>query len=180
MNFILFGFKSCGKTTYGKLLAEKLERPFIDTDEIIRTLFKEEQNEDLTPREIYQKLGEEAFRALETRAVKMLEQEKDAVIAVGGGTLLNPEHVQMVQKIGRLIYLEASPEVLRKRILREDLPAFLTGEEELTELMRIRLPIYEAIDAKRINIEILDDAAVISALRSIVLLDAMDFFPQFE
>jgi shikimate kinase len=97
------------------------------------------------------------------------------VIALGGGTVLLPDHVEKLRKMGQLIYLEARPETLRKRILRADiLPAFLQGEDELDSLISLRKPIYESIQARRIAIDALDDNAVLAALRSILILEGIE------
>jgi shikimate kinase len=170
MNLILFGFKGCGKTTFGKLLADKMDRKFLDTDQIVMELYKQEHNRSLTAREIYQQLGEEGFRALEKRAVATLESVQNSIIAVGGGTVLLPENVERLQKLGQLVYLDAQPETLRKRIFLYDLPAFLTGEQELEEWIKQRKPIYEAIPAHRLTVDLLDDASAVAALRTMIIL----------
>jgi shikimate kinase len=174
MNLILFGFKGCGKTHFGKLLAQKMRRPFIDTDDVIAELHAQKTGRRLRAREIYRELGKESFRALESEALLTLEKAENSIIALGGGAVLDPANVEFLQKIGALVYLEASPETLRKRVLLEETPAFLDQSDPLKsflDMVHERKPIYESLPARRINTEILDEAGVLAALRSILILE---------
>ncbi len=119
MNLILLGFKSCGKTTYGKTLSERLGRPFFDTDQII------EKNVGMSCREFYQRYGDAAFRALETDALLALQQVHNSIIALGGGLVLNPNHIEQLYQLGTLVYMILDYETLAERILSESLPAYL-------------------------------------------------------
>ncbi len=134
MHLILFGFQGCGKTTIGKLLAEQLQRPFIDTD--LRIV----ERSGLPVRELYRIHGETHFRALEKQIILELEPRPNAVIALGGGSVLDPESVQFLRTIGQMIYLEVPFEQLRI----EGLPAY-TDSRALYEIYQIRKPIYEAV-----------------------------------
>jgi shikimate kinase/3-dehydroquinate synthase len=79
MMVVLVGFMGAGKTTVGHLLAEKLGLPFVDSDLVI------EQRERRSVREIFDRDGEPAFRALEHRIVAELLDGPAAVLALGGG-----------------------------------------------------------------------------------------------
>ena len=140
MNLILFGFKGCGKTHFGKQLAEKMKRPFFDTDEIISARFS------LPCRDLYRKIGEEAFRLLEREAIRSLIHVQNAIIAVGGGAVLDPENVKILRRMGRLVYLEVNLETVKKRVVD-----FAVGP--LDEVYRQRKPIYESISAHRICVD---------------------------
>jgi len=174
MNLILFGFKASGKTHFGKLLALNMNRPFIDLDDVVSELYAQKNTKHLRTNEIYKKIGGPAFRLLEKEAVKTLKNLDNAIIALGGGTVLDPENVELLLKIGAMVYLETSHETLRKRIFRDELPAFFNKDDpERSFLMMIheRKPIYESIPAQKINTETLDEAGVIAALRSILILE---------
>lgn len=174
MNLILFGFKGCGKTHFGKLLAQTMHRRFIDSDQLIIDLFSQKNNRQLSVRKIHQELGERAFRDLEREAILTLEGVENAVISLGGGAVLMPENVEFLQKLGALVYLEASPETLRKRVLREETPSFLDQEDPLGSFLNMiheRKPIYESIAARRINTENYDEAGILAFLRSILILE---------
>ena len=174
MNIILFGFKGSGKTHFGKLCAIALNRPFIDTDDLMVELYAQQSGQRLPIRKIYQVLGEKAFRALETKAITALTGISDSVIALGGGVPLNPDHVAFLQTIGQMVYLEASFEIVQKRILESGKPAFIEAEDTVLSLKKMyhdRKPIYESIAARRIQTDLLDEAGVLAALRSIVFME---------
>lgn len=171
MNLILFGFKGCGKTYYGKRLAEKLHRPFVDTDLLIEELYSQETGESLAIREIYRKKGEEAFRALEKRAIHQLSGSANTIISLGGGAILDPENQEILKKIGDLVYLQASMQTLKRRMLHRELPAYLQNENDFDAMYAARLPIYESIPAHRVDVDLLDEPAVIAALRNILIFE---------
>jgi shikimate kinase len=152
MNWILFGFKNCGKTTLGKILAARLNRAFIDTDQKIEELYVEK----LSYRKIYEKVGELEFRKMESTVLEQLEGIKDTIIAVGGGVVLSPSNVSTLAKLGPLIYLKLSKETLRSRTLGEPLPAYLNPKDAAGSFeihYNGRLPRYEEIDAFSIDLE---------------------------
>ena len=156
MNLILFGFKSCGKTTLGKRIAQKMGRPFIDTDRLVEELFKKRTGENLSYREIYKRIGKEGFRALESDAVQELKGMKDTIIALGGGLILNPEHAASLAKLGQLVYLKVSKGTLKSRILSRELPAYLDPldpEGSFERMYEERHPQYEKIFALPIDLE---------------------------
>ena len=124
MNIILFGFKSCGKSTIGKHVAEQLQRPFIDTDQGVERLHFRRTGQKMNYRNIYKTLGEDAFRALESDVVEQLKDQKRAIIAVGGGLILDPKNQAALAKLGQLVYLKLDKETLKKRILERALPAY--------------------------------------------------------
>jgi shikimate kinase len=162
VNIILFGFKSCGKTYFGKLLAKELERSFVDTDDLIV-----EECGGVPIRVIYLTVGEVGFRALEKKVVEGLKSNMNAVIALGGGAVLDPENVTHLKKVGEMIYLEASFDTIRSRI--QEPPAFANGS--LQQVYKERKPIYESIGARKINVDVLDKAGVLAALRSVIYLE---------
>jgi len=175
MNLILFGFKGCGKTHYGKKLAEKMQRSFVDTDNILQEIYAQETGQNVSVREIHRILGEEGFRALEKKAVERLKSLSNAIIALGGGAILDPQNCETLQKIGQLVYLQASMQTLRQRLMRRWMQAeplsFLKDESEFEALYQMRLPLYESLPAHRIDVDLYDEAAVIAALRNILILE---------
>ncbi len=142
VNLILFGFRKVGKTYFGRRLAEKLQRPFFDTDALLVSLHTGEEN---TPRAIYHALGEAAFRMLERQAIESIRDVQNAVIALGGGAVLLPENRELLQTMGRMIYLQApftDPLYEERKALYESIPGktirvdLLTEAEVLEELSR--------------------------------------------
>jgi shikimate kinase len=173
MNLILFGFKASGKTHFGKQLAAKMHRPFIDTDDLILELYAKESGKRSHAKEIYAELGKEGFRTLETKAIHLLKYVKDSIIALGGGAVLNPENVELLLTIGTLVFLKASPEKLKERIFKEEIPSFLDPKDPEGSFYRMvqeREPIYRSIPAMSVDTDTLDEAGILAALYSILIL----------
>lgn len=109
-NLVLIGLMGAGKSTVGRLLAERLGRPFADTDAIV------EEEANLTIPEIFTQQGERAFRALEAEAVRRVSALRGQVIAVGGGAVSTPGNVTQLRMTGDLVLLDAEPAVLAERV----------------------------------------------------------------
>jgi shikimate kinase len=172
MNLILFGFKAAGKTHFGKLLSKELKRPFIDTDDLITQLYAKQFKNELPIRQIHQTLSDTGFRILEKAAIFKLKPNAQAIIALGGGAILDPENLDYLKKIGQLVYLKVGFDSLKKRILNYDLPAFIDAEnpeESLRKIYEQRLPIYESIPAICIQVDHLSEEECLAKLRSIAL-----------
>jgi shikimate kinase len=153
MTLILFGFKNCGKTHFGKRVAMQLNLPFIDTDELICKL---DSREGITCRQIAKEKGESFFRTLEKEVICSLRPQESAIISVGGGALLDPQNRKHVQRLGTLVYLQAPKELLIERLLQRELPSYLDPAAPLASFEKMyqeRLPIYESIEAVPIALE---------------------------
>ena len=99
-----------GKSTVGKLIAKKLKMKFFDSDKLI------EEDQGKTISEIFQAQGEPAFRVLEKSMIAKLANEKDAVIATGGGAPLAQENWQAFGQKGLVVWLKAKAESLHARL----------------------------------------------------------------
>lgn len=147
-NLILIGFKGCGKTRIGSILARQLGWDFLDLDELLERLYLSEQGEALGFREIYRRHGKDHFRDLEGRALKIALQRGRQVLALGGGTLTsNPDLLPLCQS-HLLLYLAVEPAVLFERIMAGGLPAFFDPSDpkgSFEELYRQRAPLYESV-----------------------------------
>jgi shikimate kinase len=149
VNFILFGFKKSGKTHFGRLLAQELSREFVDTDNLIEKMFVNEYCESLCARNISLKIGEDGFRILEKRVIHSLKNE-NAIIAVGGGAVLDSENRNKLSSLGQLFYLKIDKETLKHRLLNAELPSFLDPknlEISFEKMYAERKMIYEKIPA---------------------------------
>ncbi|MDO4740158.1 MAG: shikimate kinase [Eubacteriales bacterium] len=96
----LIGMPGSGKSSIGRLLAERTGRKFIDTDELIVELAGRPIPE------IFAQEGERAFRAVETQALRMAARESGAVIATGGGIVTVPENRQILRRNCTVLYIE--------------------------------------------------------------------------
>ena len=139
MNLILFGFKGTGKTSLGRLIAEKLHCPFFDTDEIL----VKQYGHDI--RSFYKSLGEQGFRKAERNVVLDLRSVQGSVISLGGGAILEDRNQQLLEKIGKLVYLKASFETVWKRVCKGGVPAFVENKTSFRKVYKQRLRLYEKI-----------------------------------
>jgi len=110
MKIFLIGFMGCGKSTLGKKLALKLGYTFVDIDKEIERMV------NMSISEYFQKNGEEAFRELESSALKTINLPENSVIATGGGAPCFFDNLQWMNANGTTIYLSLSPKALAKRL----------------------------------------------------------------
>lgn len=175
-NFILCGFKSCGKSYFGKLLAKNLDCHFIDVDFELEKFYQTLSRKVLTRREIFKKLGEEKFRDLEKSVVKCLSNVNNSVISLGGGTFLCPENRNIFKEIGISIYLNLDKENLKKRMFKDEIPAFLDEkdlENSFNKMYAEREMIYETFSDYQIEIQNLSDDEVIKKIKSFQLRETL-------
>lgn len=153
-NIILIGHKSCGKSTLGYNFAKAhADYMFIDTDDLIKLTFYGSQ-EDLAAKssaksiaEIYQQLGEQRFRKLESCLIADLANaswSSKIIIATGGGCVLNPENIINLKKLGKLIYLYCNPEVIYHRWLENNTtPSFINNDYAYNDYITQRSLLYQ-------------------------------------
>ena len=98
-NLVLVGMPGCGKSSIGTLLAEKLDRPFLDADAEI------EKAAGMPIPEFFRLYGEPAFRELESRVLAELGKRSGAVIATGGGAVLREENYAALHQNGTIVWL---------------------------------------------------------------------------
>ncbi|MCB1112179.1 MAG: AAA family ATPase [Chlamydiia bacterium] len=169
MNIILCGMPKSGKTTLGQLAATRLNRTFIDTDRVIEAMYHSATGESLACHEIYRKEGSEAFRYLEQQAIATLKTAKSCIIAVGGGALQNAKNLNILRRLGMLIYLQADTKVLLERILARRIPAYLDAlhpEQSLEQLHEERTQTFEQSAHKIINTENLSTDQIVEMICS--------------
>jgi shikimate kinase len=142
-NIFLIGFMGAGKTTVGKILANKLRLTFLDLDELIEKELK------LTIQEIFSKHGEDFFRDAETKVLRAIAKKEGQVVATGGGVVLRTENWEQMEKRGITVYLRAPAEVLWSRVGNNASRPLLQVEnpfERVCELLSKRIPLYEKAD----------------------------------
>ena len=142
-NISLIGFMGTGKTSVGKILAKRLNRPVLDVDLCI------EANERKKISEIFEKEGEARFRTLEKEAIRQICQRQGIVITTGGGAVLDPENFEALKASGWVIGLFARPETIFKRVKNSRHRPLLDGKDKLGEIERLlaaRKPFYEKAD----------------------------------
>ena len=120
MSIAIAGFRGCGKSTVGRLLAQRLGWGFVDTDELLV------QRAGKNIKEIFAQHGEEHFRDLETQAVREAVAMPNQVIGLGGGALVREENRQAIRQAGvKVVYLRCD-EPIRVQRIRNDLSRLAT------------------------------------------------------
>jgi shikimate kinase len=141
-NVFLIGPRGSGKTTLGRMLADQLQRPFVDTDELLTV------KAGRSVARIVAEEGWEAFRALEHETLAEVCTGGGQVVATGGGIVLLPENRALMRSCGKVFYLMAEPPLLMERLERDPLaeqrPALsgLPPREELARTLLERAPLY--------------------------------------
>jgi shikimate kinase len=161
---ILTGFMATGKTEVGRKLAALVGAPFVDTDALV------ESETGRTVADIFAHDGEPRFRALERAAVERACGVEDAVVATGGGTLLDPENRRRLAAAGPVVCLTATPEDLLRRVGGGAERPLLAGGDRLVrirELLAARAEAY-ASAAHTIDTTGLGVDDVVARVRSLV------------
>ncbi|RDU35201.1 shikimate kinase [Neobacillus piezotolerans] len=142
----LIGFMGSGKSTVGRLLAERLGVRFIDTDEEIA------EKEGKSINEIFAEDGEAYFRELETALLTGLP-ESNAVVGTGGGVPLKEINRVVMKEKGIAVFLDAPADVILSRLIYDQSRPLLKGDKdkEIRERLSIRMPIYLEIADIRIS-----------------------------
>ena len=150
---VLVGLMGSGKTTVGRRLAARLDRTFIDADAAL------EEITDRTIAEIFATDGERGFRAVEADVLEeLLEHHEPAVIASGGGVVLNGENRHRLrQPEVTVVWLDASPAFLASRVEGKSHRPLLAGDADartvLTRLHEERTPLYEEVADIVVDVE---------------------------
>ena len=105
-NIILTGMPSSGKTTVGKLLAEKTGKTFVDTDEEIVNKI------GMDIPSYFNQFGEKMFREVECEVIKEISAKNNQIIATGGGAVLNPDNIRRLKQNGLVYFLDRSLDLL--------------------------------------------------------------------
>lgn len=142
-NIVLTGFMGTGKTEVGKILSQKLGLSLVDADAEI------ERDQKTTITDIFQRLGEAAFRDIETSVIRRLSALNNIVLSTGGGVVLRKQNMELLRENGIIVCLAASPETILRRtgtsghrpLLQTDNPL-----QKIRELYDFRKPYYDEAD----------------------------------
>lgn len=107
----IVGYMGSGKTTIGKRLAKSLSLSFVDLDAYIENTYRK------TVPALFAEKGEDGFRRIENQVLREVAEFEDVVISTGGGTPCYSDNMEVMNRAGVTIYLEAHPEDLADRLL---------------------------------------------------------------
>jgi shikimate kinase len=148
---ILIGYRGTGKSTVGRLLADRLGWTFRDADTELET------RAGRTVAEIFAAEGEPGFRDREAAVLADLVTRPDHVIATGGGVVLRPANRDLLRAAGFIAWLQAPPEVVWERLQSDPVtaarrpPLTTGGFGEVVDLMAVREPLYRAVAAAAVD-----------------------------
>ncbi|MCX8999208.1 shikimate kinase [Rhizobiaceae bacterium BDR2-2] len=163
-NLVFVGLMGAGKSAIGRMVAQELGLPFVDSDHEIERVSR------MTITELFTAYGEAEFRALETRVIERLLQTGPRVVSTGGGAFINPNTRQQIKGSGLSIWLRAELDVLWDRVSRRDgrpLLKTVNPKETLENLMKERYPIYAEADLTVQSRDVRKDAIVRDVLTAI-------------
>jgi shikimate kinase len=138
-NLVLVGLMGAGKSAIGKLVAQGLGVPFIDSDHEIERVSR------MTVPELFEAYGEAEFRKLEQRVIKRLLKTGPRVLSTGGGAFMNEETRAAIGEAGISLWLDADLDTLWERVIKRDNRPLLKTEnpkKTLEDLMNVRYPTY--------------------------------------
>ena len=130
-NIVLIGMPGCGKTTVGRELALQMNREFVDTDDLVV------KKEGLSVPDIFARRGDKEFRKSERACTAEAAKSGGAVIATGGGCVLDPDNIKALRRNGRIYYLDRDITALAS----EGRP-LSGGKYALEKLYNERRPLY--------------------------------------
>ncbi|PHR22362.1 MAG: shikimate kinase [Hoeflea sp.] len=142
-NLVFVGLMGAGKSAIGRLVAQMLEIPFVDSDQEIERVSR------MSIPELFEAYGEPEFRALEARVIKRLLKTGPRVLSTGGGAFMNDTTRTMVLRNGLSVWLKADLDVLWARVSKRDSRPLLktaNPRQTLSDLLDQRYPVYGQAD----------------------------------
>ena len=140
-----------GKTTIGTTYARDMHMDFIDTDAYI------EAKEGMSISDIFATKGENYFREIESKVVEeLIITTANTVISTGGGLPLNKKVQSILNRLGKVIYLQASPDTVWERVKASDNRPLLRCDnpyEKICDMLAKRSPVYEYVADVVINVD---------------------------
>ncbi len=140
-SIVLIGFMGAGKSSVGGFLERRTGLACIDTDELISTKFA------MSIPEFFAEYGEAKFRDAETDVLREVTPDRPTIVVTGGGTILRTENLDLLKRLGIIVWLDADEEVLFERATRKpDRPLLKTANprEKFRSLLATRKVAYSA------------------------------------
>ena len=142
-NIVLIGMPASGKSTVGRILADKLGRPLVDTDGLIT------ERIGMSIKEYFALHGEEAFRKVEAEVISSLKTKSGLVISTGGGAVLKKDNVSALKYNGKIYFIDRPVDLL----IPTDTRPLSSSREAIHQRYSERYPIYCAAADHRVEAE---------------------------
>ena len=149
---MLIGMMGSGKSTIGRQVAQRLGRPFVDTDRVIAV------EAGCSVAQLFAERGEGAFREFESAVIARVAAVPNQIIAVGGGAVCVSRNIEALERTGDVVLLDASVSQLANRVgrgrARNQRPLLGDTDAVLERLQRLwdeRAPLYEAAAGHRVD-----------------------------
>ncbi len=162
---VLIGYRGTGKSTTGRLLAERLGRPFVDLDRSIEAAV------GCSIASLFATQGESAFRDWEERLLGQETVGGGNVLATGGGAILRESNRIALRRHGFVIWLSAAPEVIADRLRSDDERPALTPLGtlgEIADVLAARVPLYQSLADVEIATEARSPAEVVATVLALL------------
>ena len=163
-NLVLIGLMGAGKSAIGRMTAQALGIPFVDSDHEIERVSR------MSITDLFAAYGEAEFRALETRVIKRLLRSGPRVVSTGGGAYINENTRRNIKRGGLTVWLNADLDVLWERVNKRDTRPLLKTEnprQTLENLMNARYPIYAEADLTVMSRDVKKETMVEEVLTAI-------------
>jgi shikimate kinase len=152
-SIVLVGMMGAGKSSVGRALERRTGLARLDTDEAVAAQF------GMSIAEIFEKHNEEKFRDAETETLRNLVHDRATIIVTGGGIVVRAENVDLLKRLGTVVWLNTDEATLFERASRRNTRPLLQNDNPravFSELLRKRSPLYKAaadfeIDTSKLN-----------------------------
>jgi shikimate kinase len=168
-SIVLIGMMGAGKSSVGRCLQRRTKLVLFDTDEMVASKF------GISIPEIFSKYGEQAFREAETQALRELAPARLTIIVTGGGIVLREGNVDLLKRLGVVVWLDGNEETLFERASRSGNRPLVHREnapEAFARMLQARLPLYAKVANIRVDTSVLTEeevaVAILSKLRKVV------------
>ncbi len=165
MKIIITGPKCSGKSTVGLETAKRTDITFYETDGLVEDFYEQRHHQKLSYYEIYEKLGESAFRKYEKDAVRKAAELDWCILSVGGATLLDPDSKRLLRNDSVIVLLKAEPELLWQRLKNNARSRYMNHpnpKENFLNLVRMKMEALEPF--ADITLDVTDESEVADKL----------------
>jgi shikimate kinase len=169
-NIVLIGLMGAGKTTIGRRLAQRIQWPLVDTDQVI------ESRCGTTVATIFEVEGEAGFRRRETKVLSEIMSNGGQIVTTGGGAPIQPDNRPLIAQ-GYVVYLHAQPRQLWQRLRQDTSRPLLTQSKDpkatLEALYQTRDPVYRDLASVVVSSSQGSPSQVVSQVISHLLADGL-------